>query len=133
MCIEGPQFSTKAESRIYRQVGCDVIGMTAVPEAKLAREAELHYAAIACVTDYDVWHEGSATVTVEMVVANLQRNVANAKEIIRAIAARIPAHDDALTCGCGSALASAVMTEPSLISAPLRQKYGLFLGKYLGE
>jgi 5'-methylthioadenosine phosphorylase len=133
VCIEGPQFSTKAESRIYRQLGCDVIGMTAVPEAKLAREAELHYAAIACVTDYDVWHEGSETVTVEMVVANLQRNVANAKEIIRATAGRIPAHGDALTCGCGGALANAVMTEPSLISAPLRQKYGLFLGKYLGE
>ncbi len=133
VCIEGPQFSTKAESRIYRQLGCDVIGMTAVPEAKLAREAELHYAVIACVTDYDVWHDSAATVTVEMVVANLQRNVANAKGIIRALAAHIPAPGASVACGCGSALANAVMTEPSLITAPLRQKYGLFLGKYLGN
>src|SRR5262249_37080335 len=72
VCIEGPLFSTKAESRIYRQLGCDIIGMTALPEAKLAREAELHYATIACVTDYDVWHESTETVTVEMVVANLK-------------------------------------------------------------
>jgi 5'-methylthioadenosine phosphorylase len=131
VCIEGPLFSTKAESRIYRQLGCDVIGMTALPEAKLAREAELHYAAIACVTDYDVWHESGATVTVEMVVANLQRNVANAKRILRALAARIPAPSASLACGCGSALAHAVMTDPALISAPLREKYALFLGKYL--
>jgi 5'-methylthioadenosine phosphorylase len=131
VCIEGPLFSTKAESRIYRQLSCDVIGMTALPEAKLAREAELHYAAIACVTDYDVWHASGETVTVEMVVANLQRNVANAKRILGALAARIPAPGAALPCGCGSALAHAVMTDPALISAPLREKYALLLGKYL--
>src|SRR5262249_38763430 len=73
--IEGPQFSTKAESRIYRQLGCDLIGMTALPEAKLAREAELCYATIACVTDYDVWHESHESVTVDMVIANLLKNV----------------------------------------------------------
>ena len=133
VCIEGPLFSTKAESRIYRQLGCDVIGMTALPEAKLAREAELHYATIACVTDYDVWHESGETVTVEMVVANLQRNVANAKRILHALAGRIPPRGTAVPCGCGSALANAIMTDPSLITAPLRQKYGLLLGKYLGE
>ena len=131
VCIEGPLFSTKGESRIYRQLGCDIIGMTALPEAKLAREAELHYATIACVTDYDVWHEGGETVTVEMVVANLKRNVANAQRIIRAVAGRVPAAGASSTCGCGGALANAVMTDPSLISAPLRQKYGLFLSKYL--
>jgi 5'-methylthioadenosine phosphorylase len=132
VCIEGPLFSTKAESRIYRQLGCDVIGMTALPEAKLAREAELHYATIACVTDYDVWHESGETVTVEMVVANLQRNVANAKRILGALVSRIPPRGAAVSCSCGSALANAVMTDPSLITAPLRQKYGLLLGKYLG-
>jgi 5'-methylthioadenosine phosphorylase len=131
VCIEGPLFSTKAESRIYRQLGCDIIGMTALPEAKLAREAELHYATIACVTDYDVWHEGDATVTVEMVVANLKRNVANAQRIIRSVAGQVPAAGSASACACGSALANAVMTESSLISAPLRQKYGLLLSKYL--
>jgi 5'-methylthioadenosine phosphorylase len=131
VCIEGPLFSTKAESRIYRQLGCDIIGMTAIPEAKLAREAELCYAAIACVTDYDVWHESSETVTVEMVVANLTRNVANAKRIIRDVAQRLPADRAALTCGCASALEHAIMTDPALISAPLREKYALLVGKYL--
>ncbi|HEX9412033.1 MAG TPA: S-methyl-5'-thioadenosine phosphorylase, partial [Ktedonobacterales bacterium] len=91
VCIEGPLFSTKAESRIYRQLGCDVIGMTALPEAKLAREAELCYATIACITDFDVWHETEAPVTMEMVVANLTRNVANAQRIIRAVASALPA------------------------------------------
>lgn len=131
MCIEGPQFSTKAESRIYRQLGCDIIGMTAIPEAKLAREAELCYATIACVTDYDVWHESAESVTVEMVVANLTRNVANAKRIIRALADRLPVDRSASTCGCAGALVNAIMTDRSLISMPLREKYGLLINKYL--
>ncbi len=131
--IEGPQFSTKAESRIYRQLGCDIIGMTALPEAKLAREAELCYATIACITDYDVWHESEEAVTVEMVVANLMRNVANARRIIRDIARRLPADRSTATCGCASALASAVITDRALISEPLRQKYALLLGKYLAQ
>jgi 5'-methylthioadenosine phosphorylase len=129
--IEGPAFSTKAESRIYRQLNCDLIGMTALPEAKLAREAELHYAAIACVTDYDVWHESAEAVTVEMVVANLRRNVANAQRIVRQVAPRLAAEGEPADCGCGSALATAIMTDRSLITAPLREKYGLLLGKYL--
>ncbi|WIG61998.1 MAG: 5'-methylthioadenosine phosphorylase [Ktedonobacterales bacterium] len=133
LVIEGPLFSTKAESRIYRQWGCDLIGMTALPEAKLAREAELHYATIACVTDYDVWHESAEHVTVEMVVANLTRNVANAQRILREVVARIPEAGTTLTCGCGSALANALMTDRALISMPLREKYGLLLGKYLAE
>ncbi|HEX6817526.1 MAG TPA: S-methyl-5'-thioadenosine phosphorylase [Ktedonobacterales bacterium] len=131
VCIEGPLFSTKAESRVYQQWGCDIIGMTALPEAKLAREAEMCYATIACVTDYDVWHESAEPVTVEMVVANLTRNVANAKRIIRQVVSRLPSDRSQLSCGCSSALRNAVMTDPSLISTPLRERYGLLLGKYL--
>jgi 5'-methylthioadenosine phosphorylase len=131
VCMEGPQFSTKAESNAYRKLGFDLIGMTALPEAKLAREAEICYATIACVTDYDVWHESTESVTVEMVVANLTRNVENAKRIIRAVAAGMPATRAEQSCGCEQALANAVMTDRSRISAPLRAKYGLLLSKYL--
>ena len=130
--IEGPLFSTRAESRIYRQLGCDIIGMTALPEAKLAREAEIHYATIACVTDYDVWHETEETVTVEMVVANLTRNVANAQRIITQVASQLRG-GGAFQCSCGSALANAVLTDRSVISAPLRERYQLLIGKYLQE
>jgi 5'-methylthioadenosine phosphorylase len=133
VCIEGPLFSTRAESRIYRQLGCDIIGMTALPEAKLAREAELCYATIACVTDYDVWHETEEAVSVEMVVANLSRNVANAERIIRAVAAHLPADRSAVPCACQNALANAIMTERGMISAPLRERYALLLGKHLAE
>lgn len=133
VCIEGPLFSTKAESHIYRQLGCDIIGMTALPEAKLAREAELHYATIACVTDYDVWRESEGGVTVEMVVANLRRNIENAKRIIRDIAGRIPTTGAALSCGCASALNHAIMTEHSLISLPVRERYGPLIDKYITE
>jgi len=133
VCMEGPQFSTRAESNAYRKLGFDLIGMTALPEAKLAREAEICYATIACVTDYDVWHESTESVTVEMVVANLTRNVENAKRIIRAVAVGMPATRAGQTCGCEQALANAVMTDRSRISAPLRAKYGLLLGKYLEQ
>ncbi|HEY1387779.1 MAG TPA: S-methyl-5'-thioadenosine phosphorylase [Ktedonobacterales bacterium] len=131
VCIEGPLFSTKAESHIYRQLGCDIIGMTALPEAKLAREAELCYATIACVTDYDVWRESEETVTVEMVVANLQKNVSNAQRIIRELAGRLPADRSASPCGCSSALANAILTNPSDIPARARERYALLLDKYL--
>lgn len=131
VCIEGPQFSTKAESRIYRQWGCDIIGMTALPEAKLAREAELCYATIACVTDYDVWHESEEHVTVEMVVANLAHNVANAQRIIAEVARALPADRSAARCGCASALANAVMTDRALLTPELRERYALLLGAYL--
>jgi len=129
--IEGPQFSTKAESRIYRQLGCDLIGMTALPEAKLAREAELCYASIACVTDYDVWRESEESVTVDMVVANLARNVANAKRIVAALAAALPAGREAQSCGCATALRDAIITDRAQITAPARERYALLLGKYL--
>ncbi len=131
LCIEGPLFSTKAESRIYRQWGVDVIGMTALPEAKLAREAELCYATIACATDYDVWHETAGSVTVEMVVGNLMRNVTNAQRIIRAVATRLPTDRTHLGCECPRALASALITTPNLVPAEVREKYRLLVGKYL--
>jgi 5'-methylthioadenosine phosphorylase len=132
VCIEGPLFSTKAESRIYRQLGCDLVGMTAIPEAKLAREAELHYATIACVTDYDVWHETNQSVTVEMVVANLRQNVENAKRIIRELLPLLPSSGAPVSCGCASALDNAIMTDPALIPESVRDRYRLLIGKYLG-
>jgi 5'-methylthioadenosine phosphorylase len=128
VCIEGPQFSTKAESRLYRQWGCDIIGMTALPEAKLAREAQLCYATIACVTDYDVWHESEQPVTVEMVVANLSRNVANAQRIVRQVARALPADRSAATCTCAHALQDAVMTDLAHVTPEQRERYGLLLG-----
>jgi 5'-methylthioadenosine phosphorylase len=133
VCMEGPQFSTKAESNTYRKLGFDLIGMTSLPEAKLAREAEICYATVACVTDYDVWRESAESVTVEMVVANLTRNIENAKRIIRAVAANLPETRAEQTCGCEHALAHAVLTDRSQITAPLRAKYGLLLGKYLAS
>jgi 5'-methylthioadenosine phosphorylase len=133
VCIEGPLFSTRAESHIYRQLGCDVIGMTALPEAKLAREAELCYAVVACVTDYDVWHAAEGPVTVEMVVANLARNVANAQRIIAAVAAQLPADRASIPCECDHALANAILTDRTAITAPLRERYRLLIGKYLEQ
>ncbi len=108
--IEGPAFSTRAESELYRSWGADIIGMTALPEAKLAREAGICYATLACVTDYDTWHDSHATVSVEMIVANLQRNVASARRIVADVARALPAR----TCACGSALATAIITPPHL-------------------
>ncbi|MGI8912464.1 MAG: S-methyl-5'-thioadenosine phosphorylase [Chloroflexota bacterium] len=128
LCIEGPQFSTKAESRIYRQWGVDVIGMTVLPEAKLAREAELCYATLAFVTDYDVWHSSAEAVTVEMVVKNLAANVGKATRILQAV---VPDLADAPACRCGSALQDAIMTAPERISPDTRRRLGLLLDRYL--
>jgi len=128
LCMEGPQFSTKGESLIYRQWGVDVIGMTAIPEAKLAREAEICYAILACVTDYDCWHEAHEAVTVEMVVANLHKNVDTAKRIIAAVVPHIPRER---TCACARALENAIMTRPELIPAETKAELSLFIGKYL--
>ena len=114
ICIEGPQFSTKAESRTYRGWGVDVIGMTNMPEAKLAREAELCYATLALVTDYDVWHESHATVTVEAVIQNLLRNVATAKDVLARV---LPAIGPPRTCPCPSLLDHAVITAPAALPA----------------
>ena len=128
VCIEGPQFSTKAESRIYRQWGVDVIGMTALPEAKLAREAELCYATLAFATDYDVWHESAETVTVEMVVRNLLANVEAGKNIIRAA---LPGIRRARTCPCATALNNSIITQRDRIAPEARERLGLLIGKYL--
>jgi 5'-methylthioadenosine phosphorylase len=127
ICIEGPQFSTKGESQIYRRWGVSVIGMTNMPEAKLAREAELCYATLALATDYDVWHESHAAVTVEAVVANLLKNVATAKVVLRRVIPRV-----GKTCGagCGDALASAVITAPKAFPPRTRKRLGLLLDRY---
>ena len=127
ICIEGPQFSTKAESRIYRRWGVDVIGMTNMPEAKLAREAELCYATLALVTDYDVWHDTHESVSVESVIQNLMKNVATAREVLRRL---IPALPPERACGCGRALASAVITSPAAFPLATRRRLDLLLGKY---
>jgi 5'-methylthioadenosine phosphorylase len=128
VCIEGPQFSTRAESRIYRGWGVDVIGMTALPEAKLAREAEICYAILALATDYDVWHESEEAVTVEMVVQNLLKNVAIAKAILVEAIGRIGARD---RCACGSALKDALMTRPELVPPELKRELAPLIARYL--
>ncbi len=131
VCMEGPLFSTKAESQVYRNWGMDIIGMTALPEAKLAREAELCYATIACATDYDCWHESEESVSVDIVIANLSANVANAQRILRSVARKIPTDRGAKTGACPHALATAIITDHSKIPAEARQKYSLLIGKYL--
>ncbi|HZU01969.1 MAG TPA: S-methyl-5'-thioadenosine phosphorylase [Ktedonobacteraceae bacterium] len=131
VCMEGPLFSTKAESNVYRKWGMDIIGMTALPEAKLAREAELCYAVIACATDYDCWHETEESVTVEMVIGNLSANVANAQRILQKVAQSIPADRSGLACDCRNALATAIITDRSLIPAEVKERYSLLIGKYL--
>ncbi len=130
LCIEGPQFSTRAESRIYRQWGVDVIGMTNLPEAKLAREAELCYATLALVTDYDCWHESEEAVSVGLVVETLMKNVAAAKRIVAAAVPRIPAER---SCPCPDALAHVVMTQRSLIPPDVRRDLAPLLDRYLGR
>ena len=127
ICIEGPQFSTRAESRIYRGWGVDVIGMTNVPEVKLAREAELCYATLALVTDYDVWHESHDAVSVEAVIQNLLKNVATAKDVLRRV---IPAVGGPRACPCPRLLESAVITSPAAFPLATRRRLDLLLGKY---
>ncbi len=126
--MEGPAFSTRAESFLYRSWGADVIGMTALPEAKLAREAEICYASIACVSDYDCWHEAHESVTVEIIVDILRKNADNAKKIIRLAVGRIPERRD---CPCASALKAAIITAPEMIPAEQKEKLNLLIGKYL--
>ncbi len=130
VCIEGPQFSTRAESRIYRGWGVDVIGMTNLQEAKLAREAEICYATMALVTDYDVWHATEEDVNVEAVVKILQQNVVRAKAIIREAAGKI---SDARACPCAHALRDAIITARHAIPAQVRRDLAPIVGKYLGE
>ena len=126
--IEGPLFSTRAESFLYRSWGADIIGMTALPEAKLAREAEICYATLASVTDYDCWHQEHASVSIEMVISNLQKNVERAKRVLRKLVRAIPRERD---CPCPTALKDAIITDPRLIPARKRQELALLIGKYL--
>jgi 5'-methylthioadenosine phosphorylase len=128
VCIEGPQFSTRAESRIYRQWGVEVIGMTAIPEAKLAREAEICYATLALATDYDCWHAAEEDVTVEAVVAVMRKNVATAREVVRRTVEKV-AHPRG--CACKDAARGALMTDPAALSAEARARLALIIGRYL--
>ncbi len=127
-CMEGPAFSTKAESEIHRKLGFDVIGMTNVQEAKLAREAELCYATMAMVTDYDVWHEEEEDVSVEQIIAVLQQNATTGQEIIRLAVNNIPAEQK---CSCASALSTAIITSPDKMPAATKKKLKLIIGKYI--
>jgi len=127
LCMEGPAFSTKAESKVYRSWGMDVIGMTNLQEAKLAREAEICYVTVAMVTDYDCWHEEHDAVTVTDIIANLNKNAENAAKVVRAAVAAMPAER---ACKCGSALAHAIITDRKLVPESTRQKLDLIIGKY---
>ncbi len=130
LCIEGPQFSTRAESRLYRSWGVDVIGMTSLPEARLAREAGLCYAAVALSTDYDCWHESEEDVTVEAVIAVMRRNVQTAQEVIRRAASDLVAPR---TCRCGSSLEGALMTAPEQVPAATYRKLELLVRPFLAK
>lgn len=130
LCMEGPAFSTRAESNLYRSWGMDVIGMTNLQEAKLAREAEICYTTIAMVTDYDCWHEEHDAVTVEQIIENLTQNAANACKLVRHLVARLPKER---TCKCGSALKHALITDRAAIPHSIKRELRLLLGKYLGD
>jgi 5'-methylthioadenosine phosphorylase len=127
LCMEGPAFSTKAESNVYRSWGMDVIGMTNLQEAKLAREAEICYVTVAMVTDYDCWHPAHDAVTVNDIIANLVKNAANACSVVAAAVAAMPAER---TCKCGSALSHAILTDRATVPATTRQKLGILIDKY---
>ncbi len=126
--MEGPQFSTQAESNLYRSWGFDVIGMTNLQEAKLAREAELCYATVAMVTDYDCWHPTHDSVTVDQIVAVLLKNAENACNVVREAVKAMPAKRG---CKCGSRAANAILTDRTMIPLETRQKLALILDKYL--
>jgi 5'-methylthioadenosine phosphorylase len=128
LCMEGPAFSTRAESNTYRAWGMDVIGMTNLQEAKLAREAEICYATLAMVTDYDCWHAGHDAVTVDQVIEYLNRNVENAQKIVRAAVRSLPRER---ACKCGSALAHAILTDRKKIPAATKKRLALLIGKYV--
>ncbi|MFY9842770.1 MAG: S-methyl-5'-thioadenosine phosphorylase [Terriglobales bacterium] len=128
VCMEGPQFSTKAESNVYRSWGADVIGMTNLQEAKLAREAEICYVTVAMVTDYDCWHPHHDSVTVDQIVGVLVKNAANAAKVVKATVSAMP---KTRACKCGSALAHAILTDREKIPPATKQKLHLILEKYV--
>ena len=126
--MEGPAFSTRAESRLHRSWGADVIGMTALPEAKLAREAEMCYGIIACSTDYDAWHEEETPVTVDMIISTLRSNMELSKKIVKLAVARLP---DLRRCACSAALQNAIVTDPKMISPDRKKHLALIISKYI--
>jgi len=126
--MEGPQFSTRAESSLYRAQGADLIGMTSLPEAKLAREAEICYASLCCVTDYDVWHESYGTVSAEMILANLASNAETAQRVVALAAQGLPRGRD---CECGRALSDALVTPRQMVPAEIRKELAPIIGKYM--
>ena len=126
LCMEGPAFSTRAESELYRSWGVSVIGMTNLPEAKLAREAQMCYATCALVTDYDCWHETEEAVSGDMILENLLKNVQTARSILAAVVEMLPEEQ---TCGCGQALENALVTDPSDMPPETRQKLDIILGE----
>jgi 5'-methylthioadenosine phosphorylase len=130
VCIEGPAFSTRAESNMYRQWGMDVVGMTSLQEAKLAREAEICYAALALVTDFDSWRAEESAVTVAAVVQNLEKNISTAKKIIQMV---VPKISTQRTCVCATALKNAIMTDPAAIPPETRAKLAFLVDKYLKD
>ena len=129
VCMEGPQFSTIAESQFYRSAGFDIIGMTNLQEAKLAREAEICYSTLALVTDYDCWHPDHDSVTVDMIVSNLMQNARTAQQVIASVVERLPIER---TCDCVRALATAIITRPEAISSAAKARLRPLIGKYIG-
>ena len=130
LAMEGPQFSTRAESQLYRSWGADIIGMTALPEAKLAREAEICYATLAFVSDYDCWHPDYDSVTTEMILTNMQKGVDTAKRIIKLA---LPSLPQVRSCACASALKDAIVTSPKFIPEKTKDDLAPLIGKYLSE
>jgi 5'-methylthioadenosine phosphorylase len=130
VCIEGPQFSTRAESELYRAWGLDLVGMTNLPEARLAREAELCYATLAMVTDYDCWHSEHDSVTVEQIIANLGKNAATVRAVLRAALRRLPVARD---CECANALRNALVTSPDLVPERVKTQLDPIIGRYMRE
>jgi 5'-methylthioadenosine phosphorylase len=128
VCIDGPQFSTRAESNLFRSWGVSVVGMTNLPEARLAREAEICYATVALATDYDCWHEAEGDVTVDAVLAVLRRNVDNARRLIRLAAPRVPRPR---ACPCESALKNAILSDPAAVTPAARGRLDLLVRRYL--
>lgn len=128
ICMEGPQFSTLAESHVYRQLRFEVIGMTNLTEARLAREAEICYSTVAMITDYDCWHPDHASVTLQEIISNLNKNAENAQNVIREAVRAMPAERP---CKCGRALAHAIVTDPATVPSATRKRLSLIAGKYL--
>lgn len=131
VCMEGPQFSTRAESNLYRSWGADVIGMTNLQEAKLAREAELHYATVAMSTDYDCWHDGHDDVTVEAILQTMAQNIGNARKLLATAIPAVAGGD--YSCGCDDALSTAILTHADSITEEARLRLGLLIDRHLGS